>query len=255
MGKTLASLFLVAALTPSAHALQYIVQSTVDVTYTPTFLTGTAVNTPSPSFLGDIYDQNNSTLYLTSKGGLSAAGYNGIRGQYAHCDEFLSLGDGASSSGGRAYAPGYVTVLNSQSFALSVGYSGSMLWTLDLQKNGVGAVEGSYSVVLTADPYYLNTTTGIEMHALAQPIVKTLTGAFDFAGTSHLQGTIPFSFSFSVPPNGSRMEFLNARLDIVHSAAPVPEPAPLAALGIGALSLLRRRRALFTPRPRFRPLS
>lgn len=229
-------------LSAQSFCLQYIVESFLKVVYTPTFATGIVTNYPCASNVGSIYDQTNCTLYMSEKGGLSNPGYAGIASQFVYCDEFFSVGAGNSSSSGKAYAPGLVTVRNVNNYVLATSYRASISWGVKTTKNGVGDLDGSWTVTMTVNPYHLDYTTGQQIYAFAQPKLYTISGTFLTTPQFSLDRDL-YSFYFTTAPGQTQYEFLDAKLEFSHTATDaVPGPAASFAFIIGLWSNRSRRR-------------
>ncbi len=115
---------------------------------------------------------------------------------------------------------------------------------LRLSTNGsstnVGATETSVgdfgTLLLSINP---SLTTGVYPTAWTQ-FSTTLSGL----SSSGVSGRLAFRyFVTSGGPDGSNSDYIGVD-DVAYTVAPVPEPASMAVLGIGALALLRRRRSL-----------
>ena len=116
------------------------------------------------------------------------------------------------------------------------------LLTATVEYNIVGLLIGEPRVATytgTTDTLVLNLQNGVN----EDPIGRVISGDWVYAGGTGSYAGLQGVGRWTIVRNPDDSEGLIVRTTVVGDLRPVPEPASIAALGLGALALLRRRRA------------
>ena len=217
-----------------------------------TFMGGTlygTVSNASPTGGGTLVTINTSTAQVTSIGAFFATGGGTM-------SDITSIG--GTLYGWRSNAPHSLYTINTTTGAASLvgtgsgdpGFGGGGLaanaaGTVFVSPNAsfanTGFTQGSF--------YTVNTTTGavtsVGVHSGLSGVINAMT--FDGAtlyGINGNQGAPSLTNLVSINTANGAVTTIGASIDDLDAIAvnPVPEPATMAVLGIGALALIRRRR-------------